>query len=450
MRRLEMPEVAGLLGDGDPSLVLEAARAVYDVPVPAGLPRLAALWTRTDLPDPLLHRVMGAHFRLGKVENARALAALAVRADVVTPLRAEAVSMLGDWAKPSGRDRVVGLWRPLEARPAADAVAALRPEMRTFLTGPEAVRSEWVKAAVRLGARAFAPALHEMFADARQPPALRAASLLALDGLKDARLAEVTTAALLDHDPRVRAAGRRVFARQDPSRAVALVAPALLRGQTVERQEALAVLGEVKRPEADRLLANWLDRLLQGDVPAEIRLDLLEAAGKRKAPEVKDRLARYEAARPKGDAMATYREALAGGDAEAGRRIFYEKAEVSCLRCHKAGGPGGDVGPDLKGIAGKQTREYLLESLVAPDAKIAKGYETVVLMLSDGRIETGILKTEDGKAVQLMTAEGKLVTVPKADIDGRGRGPSAMPGDVVRHLSRRELRDLVEFLARLK
>ncbi len=48
-----------------------------------------------------------------------------------------------------------------------------------------------------------------------------------------------------------------------------------------------------------------------------------------------------------------------------------------------------------------------------------------------------------------MTAEGKLV-VPKSDVDERHQGKSAMPQDIVTKLSKRELRDLVEFLAGLR
>ena len=49
-----------------------------------------------------------------------------------------------------------------------------------------------------------------------------------------------------------------------------------------------------------------------------------------------------------------------------------------------------------------------------------------------------------------MTAEAKLIEIPKADIEERKRGASAMPEDLSKKLTRAELRDLVEFLAGLK
>src|SRR5262249_38484258 len=108
------------------------------------------------------------------------------------------------------------------------------------------------------------------------------------------------------------------------------------------------------------------------------------------------------------------------------------------------------VGPDLTGIGSRQKREYLLESIVLPNKQIAKGYETVVLTLSNGRSVSGVLKKETPRELVLMTAEGTSVTVPKARIEERTTGPSAMPQDLVKHLSRREVRDLVEWLASLK
>jgi quinoprotein glucose dehydrogenase len=88
--------------------------------------------------------------------------------------------------------------------------------------------------------------------------------------------------------------------------------------------------------------------------------------------------------------------------------------------------------------------------VVNPDCQIAEGYETLVVTLTNGQVKSGILKSEDAKHVRLMTCEATLLVVPKADIEERARGPSAMPADLTRHLGRSELRDLVEFLSTLQ
>jgi quinoprotein glucose dehydrogenase len=187
--------------------------------------------------------------------------------------------------------------------------------------------------------------------------------------------------------------------------------------------------------------------LIGGEVAPALQLDLLEAASRHEDREVQDRLAKFEAARKSNDPLATFREALEGGDAARGRTIFYERTAASCLRCHKINTRGGEVGPDLTHIAKDKNREYLLESLVIPNRKIAEGFESVVIATTDGQSMVGVLKGEDDRELRLMTSEGIPIVVPKNEIEERARGPSAMPEDVMKHLTKRELRDLVEFLA---
>jgi quinoprotein glucose dehydrogenase len=193
----------------------------------------------------------------------------------------------------------------------------------------------------------------------------------------------------------------------------------------------------------------WLDKLLAGEVAAEVRLDLLEAANRRATQAIQKKVQSYE--KTKNDQpFGLYGDALVGGDAESGRLIFQGKTEVSCLRCHKVQGVGGEVGPDLSGIGSRQKRDYLLESLIAPNKQIAKGFETLVLTLNNGKSLTGVLKSEDAGEIRLMTPEGQLLIVHKDQVDERDSGKSAMPDDLTKHLTRLEIRDLVEFLAGLK
>ncbi len=449
-RRQGSAEVARFLKDADESLVVEAARAINDVPIEPALPKLAALATRRGMPAPLGYRVLNANFRLGKAENAVAVARLAGRSDVSEALRVEAVRQLGDWAKPAGRDRVMGLWRPLPERSPELAAAALRPVLGAIFSGPNKLRQEAAKVAAKLGVREIGPALLAMVADKERPTAVRVETLRALATLKDERLEKGLRIALEDSDARLRNEGRRVLAQLRPAEGLEALGKALEGGTTVEKQGAFRVLGEMKGDGPTPLLAGSLDRLLKGSVPAEARLDLIEAAERHARADVKAKLARYEASQRKGDRFGKWRESMVGGDAENGRRIFLHKNEVYCQRCHKVEGEGGEVGPDLTGIGSRQKRDYLLESIVEPNKQIAKGFETVVLTLANGTSRSGVLKKEDARSVHLMTPEGKLVIVAKAQIEDRQTGKSSMPEDVVKYLSRSDVRDLVEFLASLK
>jgi quinoprotein glucose dehydrogenase len=457
LRRLESPEVAGFLNDAEPRLVVEAARAINDMPINAVMPQLAALVHRlTKLAGPpewteaLWYRVLNANFRLDQPANAAALATVAARPDVSDAVRIEALQELEEWAKPSGRDRLVGLWRPLEPRSGKVAADAMKSALGGIFSGSSKVRQEGARVAGKLGIQEVGPALLELVADRKQPAAVRTETLKALETLHDTRLAEAVKLALNDGDARLRAEGRRVLAKLQPAEALPQLEAALERGERIERQGAFAALGDMKTATADRVLVRWMEKLLAGKVPADLQLDLLEAARGRPGKDIQDRLARFEAARPKSDHLAAYREALVGGNAENGRWVFLAKAEVSCLRCHKINGEGGEVGPDLSHIGSREKREYILESIVDPNRQIAKGFETVVLETKAGRVHVGVLKSEDDNQVRLMTAEGVLVTVPKADIEERQRGKSAMPEDLIKALSKRELRDLVEFLANAK
>jgi quinoprotein glucose dehydrogenase len=144
-----------------------------------------------------------------------------------------------------------------------------------------------------------------------------------------------------------------------------------------------------------------------------------------------------------------WRECLEGGDPARGKSIMFGRSDASCRRCHKVRDEGGDVGPNLTAIANEKPREYLLESIVDPNAKIAKGFETNVIVTTDGKIEVGIVRQENDASVTLMKADGETIVIAKQEIDERDPGQSGMP-ELVKFLSKRNLRDLVEFLSSLK
>ena len=115
-----------------------------------------------------------------------------------------------------------------------------------------------------------------------------------------------------------------------------------------------------------------------------------------------------------------------------------------------AGGEGGEVGPDLSGIGSRHDRQYLIEAIVFPNKQIAEGYESLLVTLTSGVVYAGIVKSEDAESINLNSPEDGLVTIKKSEIKSRERALSAMPEEFRQVLSKRELRDLIEFLASLK
>ena len=452
LRRLESGEIVSFLHDREPSIVAEAALAICDTPIDAAMPQLASLLERPAQTIPALRRAINANFRLGGMEHAETLAKFAARAESPEEMRVEALRCLENWARPSPRDRTTGLFRPLAPRDEAIAAEALRAALAGVFVGGEKVRQAATQAAAKLGIKEVGPTLAALAADARQPARIRAQALAALDQLSDPRLQQVVEQVLADSEPRVRAAAQQALAKLDPARAVRVLEQVLNHGSIVEQQAAFGVLAEMKQADADVLLVHALDELLAGRLRGELQLDLLAAAEARDGEQLRRRVKQYEASQTRDTAVARFRESLVGGDADRGRRIFLEKAEVYCLRCHKLAGQGGEVGPDLSKVAfdPAKTREYLLESIVEPNRQIAKGFDSAIVATDDGRVVAGVLKGEDEQELRLMTPEGKLVAIPKNQIDERSRGQSAMPDKLIGALSKNELRDLVEFLAGLK
>lgn len=147
-----------------------------------------------------------------------------------------------------------------------------------------------------------------------------------------------------------------------------------------------------------------------------------------------------------------YQTCLEGGDAARGQRLFFEKVEASCHRCHRASadGPGGDIGPDLRGIGSTRTRAELLESLILPNRVIAKGFETTLVSMDDGRQHAGVVKRETDTTIELVDPENGPVVLAKEAIEVRVTGLSPMPADIRKVFSRDEVRDMVAYLASLQ
>jgi quinoprotein glucose dehydrogenase len=449
LRRHKDQGLAEFLNDPEPLVVLEAGRAIHDVPIADAMPALAKMITQPGLVDPLLRRVLNANYRGGTADNAGAVAAVAASPNVEESLRLEAISELLEWNTPTELDRVTNDYRPVEARK-IDVAAVVRPSLASMFAGSRKVRESAAKLAGQYGIRDVEPFLLEIAKDAVNVGSERVAALNALESLQSPHLKSVVDASLMDADSLVRAEARRLLVAIDPGRAVKLMGETMDGDSITEQQAAIKVLATVKRDDADRVLTEWLHRLVRGKVSDSIQLDLLEAAQSRGTKEMLARVDEFNGARKTDDPLGNYRESLFGGNAGRGQEIFFGRTEVYCRRCHKVDGNGGDVGPDLSRIALDRKREYLLESIVDPNRQIAKGFETAILQMEDGQVHAGIIKSEENGRVTLQRPDGTVIVLDKSKIEDRAVGKSGMPEDLIKKMSKSDLRDLVEYMSTLK
>ena len=285
-----------------------------------------------------------------------------------------------------------------------------------------------------------------MLNDSEGDGATRANALAALGAIQDPGFAATVQKHLQDEQTEVRVQARHELVAINPAEAVERLAAATSSENTLERQAAFRDLALADSDEASAILLTAVEQLQNGDIPSDTRLDVRVAAKSSAAETVKQAIARYESELDPNDITAGFLDSLEGGNASRGKKIFFERTQVSCVRCHKFDGRGGDVGPVLDKLGLEKDRKYLLEAIVKPNAAIAKNFESLTIVDFDGIITTGIVKTNNDKLVELLTAEGKFVKIAKEDIDFQKQSKSPMPEDLVKHLSLDDVRDLVEFL----
>jgi quinoprotein glucose dehydrogenase len=452
LRKLQSNRVAEYLDDAEPEIALEAARAIHDEPIDTAMPALAAMYDSKAIAgndavaDALARRVANACFR---TDNAEALIAMGTRDDIPVRHRLYALEALLDWRNPNPLERVLGDYRPLPQNRSTELVVRRLNAVAPVLLANLQTRNLGVKLVGEYKLDASAPAIVKYLDDPRQPRQIRAECVSALAQLKFSGLQAKLTAASEDSDSNVRVIARKMLAEKFPEGSLDVLLKALGAAELAEQQAAIASLVTLADEKAGDALVAQLDRLVAGEVPVGLQLDLLEAAQSKNDARFKERLEQFNAQRATTDPLAAFRECLEGGDAKRGEEIVFGRSEASCRRCHKVGEQGGEVGPNLTTIGKDKTREYLLEAVVLPSAKIAQGFESATIILDTGKIETGIVKSETDDELVLMKPDGELVPIAKGSIEERAPAQSAMP-ELVQHLTKRELRDVIEYLKSLQ
>jgi putative heme-binding domain-containing protein len=139
------------------------------------------------------------------------------------------------------------------------------------------------------------------------------------------------------------------------------------------------------------------------------------------------------------------------GDAERGRRLFFESAGMQCKVCHRIGAGEDLLGPELTLIGKKYTKAQLLENIVDPSKTIDPKFATHLVETKGGLVMAGLKIREDDQELVLRDTERKDVKISKSMIQRSAvQQKSMMPDFLLQDLTAQEAADLLEYLQSLK
>ncbi|MEZ6090235.1 MAG: c-type cytochrome [Pirellulaceae bacterium] len=146
-----------------------------------------------------------------------------------------------------------------------------------------------------------------------------------------------------------------------------------------------------------------------------------------------------------GEALSKSGGGFKQADFESGRSLYFA---TGCGKCHRIGGLGGSIGPDLTSIRNKFDVGYVVEHIIEPSKVISDQYQSSNVLTVDGRSLTGLVSEEDGKlTVYPADANADPITLDVDDVDQVRPSPvSQMPVGLIDGLNPEELRDLLAYL----
>ncbi len=131
------------------------------------------------------------------------------------------------------------------------------------------------------------------------------------------------------------------------------------------------------------------------------------------------------------------------GDAQRGQQAF---AKAQCIKCHRCGGQGEILGPDLTTVANRFQQQEILESVVYPSHNVSDQYASKIVV-SNGRSYAGLVVPRGQAGVTVLLSDGEKVELAHEAIDDIRMSPlSSMPTGLLNRLSLEEVADLFAFL----
>lgn len=461
-RRRSDVSVAQFIHDKSSVVADEAIRAIYDLSLDTVRPNVATLldvYQEREWTPFMLRRLIHNAYRVGGLENAKRVIAVALDKKLPAEVRVEALRLMSLWTNPYPVDQLTGHWSPLTKRSDDEVVGALNKALPRLVEGD----SDMIMTSLELITIYHLKTdvlsdevLRNILANLTLSGSTRAKALEMLLAREPADTVEIISRYTHDIKDEVAVKALTELSHRDVNAGFAAIKVVVKEGSVLQRQGAWKILAQLQVEGVDDLFVEYLKLLqaTQGVSPAA--LELLDAAAQRKADAVKAALSNFQDSQNQSpEKLTRWLPALEGGDAINGFALYQALPAGQCMRCHKAAAKRsqgshnveGEAGPNLAGVAKRGDRRYLLESVVFSNAKVVSGYGIVSLDLANDVNLVGTLIQEKPEFVD-MNSSGNLWRINRKDIKSMTPPVSGMPPfDAL--LKPAEVRDLVAWLATL-
>ena len=132
------------------------------------------------------------------------------------------------------------------------------------------------------------------------------------------------------------------------------------------------------------------------------------------------------------------------GDETRGRMVF----EKRCASCHRLNGIGKSIGADLAALKDR-TGKALLTAILDPNRAVEAKFLSYTAVTNAGKSVSGMLLSETGNSVTLVSTDGKEHVLLRKDLDQLiSSQRSLMPEGLEKDLTKQDIADVIAFVQR--
>jgi putative membrane-bound dehydrogenase-like protein len=278
---------------------------------------------------------------------------------------------------------------------------------------PKATENTRVQAVQALGVATFAESGATLVSllDLQQPQSIQLAALSTLARFNDAAVGTELTKRWGSMTPRLRSEAVTVLLAR-PDRVTALLKA--IEAGTIRATDLTTPQTKFVRAHSDKSVRDLAARLLS-------------------APQASTRQQAVDSFLPAIDLK---------GDAVHGKKIYQDR----CISCHRLGGEGHALGPDLVTVK-NSGKEKMLVNILDPNREVRPDYMSYVVETKDDESYIGLVANETATTVTIRQAYGKENIINRSNIKKmQSQGQSLMPEGLEAGLKPQDLADLIEYI----